>query len=61
MQGDNRSTQTTETWAEEVARLGREIGERQARLQFLLCGDPRESVTVPTLSQEQLWSLYVRS
>jgi hypothetical protein len=58
---DNTTTQTAETWAEEIARLGREIGERQARLQFLLCGDPRKSVTVPTLSQEDLWNLYVRS
>jgi hypothetical protein len=53
--------QTTETWAEEVARLGREIAERQARLERLICGDPRERVTVPPLSQEDLWRLYVRS
>jgi hypothetical protein len=36
----------TETWAQEIARLGREIVEGQARLQFLLCGDPRESAAV---------------
>lgn len=36
-----------ETWAEEVQRLQREIAERQSRLQYLICGDPRQSVTVP--------------
>ncbi len=30
-----------ETVAEEIARLQREIGERQSRLQFLVLGDPR--------------------
>lgn len=33
-----------ETVAEEIARLRREIGERQSRLQFLVCGDPRVGV-----------------
>lgn len=36
-----------ETFAEEVARLNREIGQRQVRLQYLVCGDPRVRVTVP--------------
>lgn len=39
-----------ETWTEEVARLQREIAERQSRLQFLVLGDPRVSVTMPTVS-----------
>ncbi len=47
MQDDKPSTQMTETWAEEVARLGREIAERQRRLQQLICGDPRVRVEVP--------------
>lgn len=34
-----------ETNAEEISRLHREIGERQARLQFLVLGDPRIGVT----------------
>lgn len=37
-----------ETWAEEIARLQLEIGERQMRLQRLVCGDPSVRVTVPT-------------
>jgi len=37
----------SETWAEEVKRLQREIAERQMRLQRLICGDPRVSVHVP--------------
>lgn len=36
-----------ETFAEEIARLQREIGQRQWRLQYLVCGDPRVRVTVP--------------
>lgn len=43
----------TETWAEEVKRLQREIAERQARLMFLVCGDPRQSVTVQTIYSTQ--------
>lgn len=38
----------TESWADEVARLRREIGEREARLRHLILGDPRKRVTVPT-------------
>lgn len=34
-----------ETTAEEIARLRREIGERQFRLQFLVLGDPRVGVS----------------
>lgn len=36
----------TETWAEEVTRLQQEIADRQSRLHRLICGDPREGVTV---------------
>jgi hypothetical protein len=41
--------QRQETVAEEIVRLQREIAERQARLQFLVCGDPRQCVGVPTI------------
>ncbi len=34
-----------ETKTEEIARLHHEIGERQSRLQFLVCGDPRIGVS----------------
>lgn len=34
-----------ETVAEEIARLQREIGERQLRLQRLVLGDPTKSVS----------------
>lgn len=34
-----------ETRAEEIARLQREIGERQARLAYLVLGDQSECVT----------------
>jgi hypothetical protein len=40
-------TEERETWAQEVARLRREIAERQARLQFLVLGDQTKMVTVP--------------
>jgi hypothetical protein len=33
-----------ETRAEEIARLQREIGMRQMRLQYLVLGDPMEGV-----------------
>jgi hypothetical protein len=36
-----------ETWAEEVARLQREIAERQARLAHLVLGDQRVGVGLP--------------
>lgn len=36
-----------ETFTEEVARLQREISQRQWRLQYLVCGDPGARVTVP--------------
>lgn len=36
-----------ETPAEEIARLQREIGARQSRLQFLVLGDQRKSFHVP--------------
>ncbi len=42
-----------ETFAEEVSRLQREIGQRQMRLQYLVCGDPRIRVTVPTSAADQ--------
>jgi hypothetical protein len=35
----------SETMAEEIARLQREIVERQMRLQYLVCGDQREAVS----------------
>jgi hypothetical protein len=35
----------TESWAEEVARLRREIAERQTRLEFLVLGDQRIGVS----------------
>ena len=38
----------SETWAEEVIRLRREIAERQARLDFLIMGNPMECVHMPT-------------
>ena len=34
-----------ETVIEEISRLRREIGERQMRLQFLVCGDPSKGVS----------------
>jgi hypothetical protein len=34
-----------ETWAEEVTRLQREIGERQARLHFLVLGDQSKGIS----------------
>lgn len=41
------SAPSKETLAEEVTRLNREIGQRQLRLQHLVCGDPRVGVTIP--------------
>ena len=35
-----------ETWAEEVARLRREIAERESRLRLLVLGDQRVRVTM---------------
>lgn len=35
-----------EGFSEKVARLQREIGERTAELQSLVCGDPRQSVYI---------------
>lgn len=40
-------TPPQETFADEVARLNREIGQRQLRLQWLVCGDPSVRVHVP--------------
>jgi len=40
--------QPKETFAEEVARLQREISQRQLWLQYLVCGDPGIMVTFPT-------------
>lgn len=37
-------TNRTETYADEIARLQREIAERQARLNFLLLGDQSKGV-----------------
>jgi len=39
--------QEDETPAQEIARLQREIGERQARLSFLVLGDPIYGVVFP--------------
>lgn len=39
-------TLPAESWAEEVARLRREIGERQMRLEALVLGDPRVGVSM---------------
>lgn len=36
----------SETYVEEVARLQREIAERQIRLQRLILGDPTQGVTL---------------
>lgn len=41
-----------ETLTQEIARLQREIGERQLRLQRLVCGDPRRGVHVPAAPPE---------
>lgn len=38
-------TQRHETWAEEVARLQREIGDRQRRLHFLVLGDQSKGIS----------------
>ena len=38
---EKKHAKPSETKAEEIARLRREIGERQTRLQFLVLGDPR--------------------
>ncbi len=35
----------SETRAEEITRLQREIGDRLLRLQYLVCGDQREVVS----------------
>lgn len=35
----------TESWAEEIARLRREIAERQMRLEALVLGDPRVGIS----------------
>lgn len=37
-----------ETKAEKIARLQREIGERQAELAVLICGDPHKTVIWPS-------------
>ena len=42
---------TPETWAEKVARLQREIVERQAELARLVCGDPNRRVEVPVVDE----------
>lgn len=42
---------TAETPAEEIARLQREIAERQSRLLFLVLGDQRKGVHIPPQEQ----------
>lgn len=44
-----------ETWAEEVARLRREIAERQARLHYLVLGDQTQGVSVPCHANTQTY------
>jgi hypothetical protein len=41
---------TRETRAEEIARLQKEIADRQLRLQLLVCGDPMKCVSMPAHS-----------
>ena len=48
----------SESMAEEIKRLQREIAERQMRLQFLVCGDQREGVSAQSaVDFEQMRSL----
>lgn len=42
-----------ETFAGKIARLNREIGEREAELQLLVCGDPMKGVSFPAHSEEE--------
>lgn len=45
---------TQETVSVEIARLQKEISERQERLWFLVYGDPRKTVSAPPCTQEAI-------
>jgi hypothetical protein len=49
-----------ETWAEEVARLRREIAVRQSRLQYLILGDQTKGVSLSCNTAMFLYNDHMR-